>query len=121
MHNLPPSGSWSGYYVYGDAAEKHRMRLRLSFSPNGTISGVGDDDVAPFTIRGIFDRSANCANWTKAYIGMHTIDYRGWYDGRSICGNWVLVPVSGGFWIWPDTLGSEEQVHVEIEQPAETA
>ena len=116
---LPPSGAWSGYYLYEFSPGKHRMRMSLAFSADGTISGDGIDDVGPFTIRGVFDCATNAASWTKAYIGMHSVEYRGLYDLRSICGTWTLVQFSGGFWIWPDGIGEEEALKVELELPVE--
>src|SRR5689334_11902900 len=101
---LPPSGPWSGYYLYGHSGERHYMRLGLTFTGDGTISGDGIDDIAPFTIRGSFDGVTNSANWTKSYVGMHSVEYSGLYDGRSICGNWTLLMTTGGFWIWPGSI-----------------
>jgi hypothetical protein len=40
------------------------------------ISGGGIDDIAPFTIQGIFDSVANQASWTKTYIGSHAWNIR---------------------------------------------
>jgi hypothetical protein len=117
--SFPPSGRWSGYYLYAHEASKHRMRLGLTFTLDGKIRGEGIDDVAPFTIHGSFDAAVNEANWTKSYIGMHSVEYRGLYDQRTICGNWTLRHLSGGFWIWPDTLGEHEQLQSEVEQPLE--
>src|SRR5262249_492876 len=112
--SLPPSGSWSGYYFYGNSGAKHRMRLHLNFTADGKISGNGSDDIAPFIIRGIFTGALNQASWTKTYVGMHSVEYHGLYDGRSICGDWSLTPRSGGFWIWPDTIAGEQALHMEL-------
>ena len=115
---LPPSGPWSGYYHYAHDTTKHRMKLGLTFALDGKIHGEGIDDIAEFTITGFFDIRTNQASWTKAYIGMHRVEYRGLYDGRSICGEWTLV-VSGGFWIWPNALEESERLRAELEEPAE--
>jgi hypothetical protein len=93
------------------------MKMSLAFSGDGSISGDGIDDIAPFTIDGIFDTVANAASWTKAYIGMHSLEYRGLYNQRSICGTWSFLGTTGDFWIWPDGLGQEEESEAEIEQP----
>jgi hypothetical protein len=95
------------------------MRLCLSFTPDGRISGDGIDDVAPFTIRGSFDRLTNTANWTKSYVRMHSVEYSGLYDGRSICGDWTLIVATGSFWIWPGTIEINEALEEEIEVPIE--
>jgi hypothetical protein len=116
--SLPPSGPWSGYYHYAHDTAKHRMKLGLTFALDGKIHGEGIDDLAEFIITGFFDIRTNQASWTKAYIGMHRVEYRGLYDGRSICGEWTLV-VSGGFWIWPSGLEESERLRAELEESAE--
>ncbi|PYS42939.1 MAG: hypothetical protein DMG14_02385 [Acidobacteria bacterium] len=117
--SVPPSGPWSGYYLYGHEPFKHRMRLGLTFTPDGKITGEGIDDIAAFTIDGSFDPAINEANWTKSYVGMHSVEYRGFHDQRSICGSWILTPLTGGFWIWPDSVGEHEELESEVEQPLE--
>jgi hypothetical protein len=95
------------------------MKLGLTFSGNGGISGDGIDDVGPFTIDGVFEFGSNKASWTKAYVGRHSVEYSGIYDGRSICGNWTLGMGSGGFWIWPSTLEEGESEAIELQEPIE--
>jgi len=95
------------------------MKMILAFSADGGISGDGIDDIALFRIRGVFDTAANTASWTKSYVGMHSVEYRGLYDLRSICGNWTLGVFTGGFWIWPDGIAQGEQMEVELELPLE--
>jgi hypothetical protein len=115
----PPSGPWSGYYAYGHGGPQHRMNLGLTFSPDGKMSGEGIDDIAPFTIDGIFDPPTNQANWTKSYVGKHNVEYHGVYDQRSICGNWTLPTSMGDFCIWPSTMRQRENIETEVEQPME--
>jgi hypothetical protein len=105
---IPPSGRWKGYYLYGDAGFQHRMDMHLTFSLDGRIDGEGIDDVARFTMSGVFDAASSQARWTKAYIGMHTVEYAGLYCGKSICGEWTLGGGTGGFWIWPASLADAE-------------
>ena len=93
--------------------------MGLMFAPNGHILGEGIDDIAPFTIRGSFDSATNTAGWTKSYIGAHSVEYRGFYDGRTICGNWTLAIVSGSFWIWPRVIEAGETLYEEVEAPLE--
>jgi len=116
---LPPSGPWSGYYLYENGGPKHRMRLSLTFSRDGSIAGDGIDDIAPFKIDGVFESGSNKADWTKAYIGMHSVEYQGLYDGRTICGNWTLGIGSGGFWIWPSALEEAEGEAAAVQEPIE--
>lgn len=77
------------------------MRLHLMFEADGRIKGEGIDDIARFEIDGIFDPTISSASWTKAYVGMHRVEYSGLYCGRTICGDWSLAGLTGGFWIWP--------------------
>jgi hypothetical protein len=93
------------------------MHLQLVFGLDGKISGDGIDDIAPFTINGVFDVATNQAHWTKSYIGMHDVGYHGFYDQRSICGNWTLMTVTGGFWIWPRRMEETEGIETEVEEP----
>jgi hypothetical protein len=119
-NELPPSGRWVGYYLYGDGGSRHRMELTLAFAGNGAIDGHGVDDIAPFVITGRLDVATNAAYWTKVYVGMHTVEYSGLYCRRAICGDWTLMGDSGGFWIWPESETEWEQAaeDVEIEEPA---
>jgi len=107
-NDIPPSGPWRGYYFYGHGGLKHRMRLHLIFVGDGKIEGDGIDDVARFVIAGRFDCSTSQANWTKAYRGMHKVEYAGVYCRHTICGDWTLARLTGGFWIWPDSLAQSE-------------
>src|SRR5262245_40617841 len=121
-NSKPPSGPWSGYYLYVHAGSKHRMRLGLTFTADGKVSGEGIDDIAPFTITGFFDSDTNQARWTKAYIRQHAVEYRGIYNQRSICGDWTLLSRTGGFWIWPSELEEtegEEGEEGEVAEPTE--
>ena len=117
--SLPPSGPWSGYYEYAHDGAKYRMKLGLTFASSGTIEGEGIDDIAPFTINGFLDAAANQAYWKKSYIGMHSVEYYGLYDGRLISGNWTLRGLSGSFRIWPSAVEDEETVYEQIEEPTE--
>jgi hypothetical protein len=108
MNDIPPSGSWRGYYLYGHGGLKHRMNLNLTFMIDGRIEGEGADDIARFAIDGRFDCEASTATWTKAYVSMHTVEYSGIYCQRTICGDWYLGGATGGFWIWPHSLAESE-------------
>ena len=116
-NDIPPSGPWRGYYLYGHGGQKHRMRLNLTFTADGKIQGDGVDDVAPFRVHGQFNCGTSTASWRKAYIGMHSVEYSGVYCQQSICGDWSLIRLAGGFWIWPRSLkqsySAEEQTELE--------
>ncbi len=119
LNEIPPSGPWTGYYLYGHEGPKHRMSLGLVFTRDGKIRGDGVDDVASFVIDGLFNGATSEASWTKTYAGRHSVRYSGIYSQRAICGNWTLFRLSGGFWIWPEVAGQSEQVgeQTELEEP----
>lgn len=121
-NELPPSGRWTGYYLYGHGGSRHRMKLTLAFAGNGAIDGDGVDDIAPFVITGRFDFATSAASWTKAYVGMHAVEYSGFYCRRAICGDWTLIGHGGCFWIWPESETEWEQAveDVGFEEPAMT-
>jgi hypothetical protein len=87
------------------------------------VAGKGVDDIAPFVIEGRSDCATSAANWTKEYVGMHRVEYSGIYCQQTICGDWTLNQLTGGFWIWPQSLAQSEfaQQQGEIEQPLEVA
>src|SRR5262245_2482269 len=118
---LPSSGPWSGYYAYFGLDTRHVMKLNLTFARNGAIDGDGIDDVALFEIHGVFNADTREAAWTKSYIGLHSVAYRGVYDGRNILGTWTLPTLTGPFRIWPSALSENEEAEeaVEVEEPAE--
>jgi len=121
LNDIPPSGPWTGYYLYGHGGLKHYMRLSLVFTPDGKIRGEGVDDVAPFVIDGFFNGATSEASWTKAYVGRHSVKYSGIYSQRAICGDWTLGRLTGGFWIWPGVVAESQKVvtPTELEEPVE--
>lgn len=119
LNDLPPSGAWAGYYLYAHSEARHRMRLNLTFTMDGSIHGEGIDDIAPFAIEGRFDTVMNAACWTKAYVGMHSVEYSGLYCQRLICGDWTLAGATGGFWIWPSRLDQSVEEQAELGEPIE--
>jgi hypothetical protein len=99
------------------------MRLHLAFDIDGNIQGEGVDDVARFVIAGRFDCRTSGAHWTKTYVGRHSVEYSGIYCQRTICGDWTLLRLTGGFWIWPNSLAQSESAHQqnELELPLAVA
>ena len=63
--------------------------LRLKFDGGG-ISGSGRDIIGPFTFRGRIDEQGHVA-MIKQYIGQHSVDYIGTYDGEGLLyGEWHI-------------------------------
>ena len=108
MDDRFPSGEWTGFYVQPDSRQQHRMDLALEFAA-GTISGIGDDPVGQFTIRGDYDTENGRCSWTKQYLGQHGVDYAGQARWGGIVGHWTIpgMPAfwSGPFFIWPRAAG----------------
>lgn len=117
LTDLPPSGAWAGYYLYAHSGSRHRMRLNLAFTIDGSIHGDGIDDIAAFVIEGRFDGARSAARWTKTYVGLHTVEYSGLYCQRVICGDWTLGAATGGFWIWPAGLEQSVEAQSEVGEP----
>ncbi|MBI3725620.1 hypothetical protein HY251_16960, partial [bacterium] len=114
-----PSGPWHGFYTDPRFAGRHFMDLVLEFH-EGTITGDGIDDVAPFTIRGGYHSETLASWWTKSYR-THTVSYTGAYDLGSIYGTWeisfLVFHARGGFRIWPGARGEGAKIAEEEEAP----
>src|SRR5262245_52863990 len=114
-----PSGPWLGYYLYGEARDRHRMDLELRFR-DGLVDGTGIDDIAPFTIRGHYDRDTLIVTWHKTYAS-HDVWYRGFREGRGIWGTWEIGDHSrGGFMIWPKGIGETASEHTDASMEVPT-
>jgi hypothetical protein len=123
-----PSGPWMGFYNYPRLPLKFKMELRLSFS-GGRMVGEGLDAVGLFVIDGKYNLESGECNWTKQYIGKHSVLYRGFNESKGIWGTWEISAsgktVRGGFHIWPvgmpdptqPTLKEEVDLPKEVEQP----
>lgn len=104
---LFPSGPWTGFYTYRPE-DRHRQDLRLTFEV-GRLTGSGSDDVGPFSIHGRYDPTSLECTWQKAYVGGHSVDYRGWREGKGIWGRWTIgTSASGGFHVWPVSVEAGE-------------
>jgi hypothetical protein len=64
--------------------------LYLEFSA-GAISGSGADIVGPFLFTGAIDDQGRVV-MTKDYVGQHSVDYHGNYDGEGLLwGQWRVA------------------------------
>ena len=63
---------------------------------NGEIKGKGKDSVGLFVIRGFSDAGGK-VQFTKTYIGAHTVLYQGNLVGNVINGTWSVAGLSGAF------------------------
>lgn len=117
-----PSGKWVGFYLDKRMPGKHQMETVLTFA-DGILTGAGRDRVGAFTFKGTYDLADGKCEWVKQYISAHSIDYRGFNEGKGIWGTWDYATlVTGGFHIWPEGMADptqprlEEQADVPIEE-----
>jgi hypothetical protein len=131
-----PSGPWTGFWLQAILPGRQFMELQLKFC-TGALSGEGRDRVGPFTFRGHYDTQDGKCTWIKQYIGQHSINYKGYNEGKGIWGVWEMAPENapaahhGGFHIWPKgmhdptqpTLGEETEAPLEavVEELAVTS
>ncbi|MDX1945892.1 MAG: hypothetical protein SFU86_10885, partial [Pirellulaceae bacterium] len=61
----------------------------------GRISGSGIDMVGPFTLAGTLGEGGQVAI-LKQYVGQHSVEYVGTYDGEGLLfGEWRIGPWTG--------------------------
>jgi hypothetical protein len=79
---------------------RQRMReLRLRFD-GGRISGLGQDIVGAFTLAGEV-RENGQVTMIKHYLGRHTVEYVGSYDGEgTLFGDWRCGGMTDRWRIW---------------------
>lgn len=115
-----PSGPWFGFYTYHGYAKRFLMDLVLEFK-DGKMTGEGADGIGPFVISGQYSRDNGECSWLKQYVGKHSVDYKGFREGKGIWGTWTVLPGKGGFKIWPlgegEALTEAEGVE-EVNEPA---
>src|SRR5205085_921003 len=87
---------------------------------NGELTGTGRDWVGSYNIAGSYDLGTGRCEWTKRYLGKHSVAYRGVNDGHGIWGVWEIRQLGGlftdrgGFHVWPEgTDVSEESAQTE--------
>jgi hypothetical protein len=102
-----PSCAWTGFFLQSWLPGRHTTNLNLVCS-NGRLEGTGRDWVGAYTIDGEYDLATGRCEWTKQYIGKHSVAYRGVNDGHGIWGVWEIRQLGGlyvdrgGFHLWPE-------------------
>ncbi len=95
------SGRWQGYWEQTIWGRQPMHDLVLTFSAGGYIEGAGRDVIGRFTFRGVYAESTGVVGIIKQYLGGHTVEYRGQYDGEgTIYGQWSI----GDAWSGPFAL-----------------
>jgi hypothetical protein len=102
-----PSGAWTGFFLQSWLPGRNTTNLHMVCS-NGRLTGKGSDRVGAYTIDGEYDLVTGRCEWTKQYIGKHSVAYRGVNDGNGIWGVWEIRQLGGlyvdrgGFHLWPE-------------------
>lgn len=71
--------------------------LRLSLH-DGRLEGAGTDVVGPFTFAGTITKDGAVA-MQKQYLGKHSVDYFGTYDGEGVLSGQWTIPGDRGAWM----------------------
>jgi hypothetical protein len=97
-----PSGPWKGFFLQSTLPGRNWMDLHLMFR-GGRLSGEGRDRIGQFALTGRYDLNDGQCRFTKKYIGLHSVYYQGYNEGKGIWGRWELWGGGshGGFHIWP--------------------
>jgi hypothetical protein len=109
-----PGGAWTGFFLQRWIPGRNKMDLHLDWH-GGEVSGHGRDRIGAFTITGTYDAATGKVEWTKKYVGKHSVSYRGVNDGRGVWGVWEIRQLGGlftdrgGFHIWPEGADVSEE------------
>jgi len=78
-----------GWWQQPGLGRQAMLELRLGFDV-GTVSGSGHDIIGIFTFRGTVSEDGRIA-MVKQYLGQHSVDYVGSYDGEgTLFGQWRI-------------------------------
>lgn len=81
-----------GWWVQEHFGRQPMQSLWLRFEA-GRIVGAGSDIVGPFTFVGTIAEGGKVV-MVKRYVGRHTVDYIGTYDGEGVMwGEWWIGPL----------------------------
>lgn len=108
-----PSGAWTGFFLQHWLPGRHTTDMHLTCS-GGELRGQGKDWVGRYTIEGHYQLATGKCEWTKRYLGRHSVAYRGINDGHGIWGVWEIKQLGGlytdrgGFHLWPEGTNVSE-------------
>lgn len=89
-----------GWWEQRGLGRQPMQELTMQFA-GGRVSGSGHDVVGVFTFAGTINPQGQVA-MVKQYLGRHTVDYVGTYDGEGLLqGEWSVGSFHRGPWlIW---------------------
>jgi hypothetical protein len=103
-----PSGPWTGFFQQSWLAPgRFPTDVDLCFQA-GELWGEGRDRVGRYTVRGTYDPAEGRCEWTKQYLGKHSVSYLGYNEGNGIWGVWEIRALfglyrdHGVFHLWPE-------------------
>jgi hypothetical protein len=109
-----PSGPWTGFFLQFWLPGRNATDVTITYS-RGEMTGRGYDRVGSYTIDGTYDAGTGQCEWTKQYLGKHSVKYRGLNNGQGIWGVWEIRQLAGlftdrgGFHIWPEGSDVSEE------------
>ena len=87
-----------GWWEQSGLGRQPMVDLQLQFG-SGRIQGSGADIVGPFAFSGVISPDGRVV-MVKQYIGRHSVDYVGTYDGEGMMwGRWRIGPLHGPWMI----------------------
>ena len=112
----PQSGLWTGFFLEKHHPQKGWMHLHLQFH-HAEISGEGTDYVGPWLIKGNFSCETLTCDWTKQYLGKHSVKYQGQIGDTGIIGKWNISGlIWGNFHIWPAEFTEIQEMYLRQEE-----
>ncbi len=103
-----PSGPWTGFFQQSWIAPgRFGTDVEMHFQ-GGELWGEGSDRVGPYTVRGTYNPADGRCEWTKQYLGKHSVSYLGYNEGNGIWGVWEIRALfglyrdNGVFHLWPE-------------------
>ena len=104
-----------GWWQQAGYGRQPMRDLRLRFDGN-QIRGAGRDIVGPFTFTGTISEQGNVA-MVKQYLGRHSVDYLGQYDGEGLLwGEWQIGPLRDRWMIRIGGAKASSAMAEEIEE-----
>ena len=101
-----------GWWEQAEFGRQPMDPLTVEFD-TGRISGSGNDIVGLFTLTGTIE-GGNVAI-VKQYIGQHSVDYVGTFDGEgTMHGRWGIAGWFGGNWMIKIAAHAVEPAEAEI-------
>ena len=112
------TGNWCGFYLENHRGEPGWMHMYLECDIAGKIKGEGIDYVGPWTLGGHFDAETKHCQWSKLYVGRHTVHYEGTLGEAGVQGNWKIQPyLTGNFHVWPEGMSHIHDEYLRMGTP----